>query len=80
VETAARMTPLGCPGSVFFRVATLIVSSVESESTVQDWLPEALMLAQKVVTIRCDSFIIFVLASGVRTTEIYTHKEFKEHT
>lgn len=68
METAVRMTPLGCPGSVFFRVVTLIVSWVESERAVQDWVPEALMLAQKVVIIRCDSFIIFVLASGVRIT------------
>jgi hypothetical protein len=72
------MTPLGCPGAVFFRVATLIVSSVESESVVQDWLPEALMLAQKVVIIRCDSFIIFVLASGVRITKNYKER-FKEY-
>ena len=65
------MTPLGCPGSVFFLVVTLIVSSVDSESAVQDWLPEALILAQKVVIIRCDSFIIFVLASGVWITGNY---------
>jgi len=68
------MTPLGWPGSVFLRVVTLIVSSVVSESAVQDWLPEALMLAEKVVIIRCDSFIVFVLASGVRITGSYKAK------
>jgi hypothetical protein len=45
------MTPLGCPGSVFFLVVILIVSSVESDSAVQDWLLDALMLAQKAVII-----------------------------
>jgi hypothetical protein len=74
------MTPLGCPGSVFFRVVTLIVSSVVSESAVQDWLPEALMLAQKVVIIRCDSFIIFVLASAVRITGNYKAREKEKIT
>jgi hypothetical protein len=32
------------------------------------------MLAEKVVIIRCDSFIIFVLASGVRITGSYNEK------
>lgn len=69
VEAAVKMTPFGWPGSVFFLVVTLIVSSEESESAVQDCIPEALTLAQKVLIILCDNFIMFFLASGEGITE-----------
>lgn len=70
METAVRITPFGWPGSVFFLVVTLIVSSEDSDNAVQDWTPAALMLAQKVLIILCDSFIIFFLASGEGITEM----------
>ena len=66
MEVAAlRTTPLGWPESVLRCVDTRTLTSVVPESSVHRCNGDELRLAQKLLTIRCDSFIMLRFPSGV---------------
>lgn len=72
VVAALRTTPLGWPGSELLCTVTLTPTSFMPlpESVVHLWPADELMLAQKLVTILCASFIMLLLPSGDEITEI----------
>jgi len=70
VETAARITPLGWPGSVIFLVVILTVSSGESDIAVHDCPPQVVILRLKVFIILFANFIKLFRASGEGITAI----------
>jgi hypothetical protein len=66
MEVAAlRTTPLGWPGSELRWTVTSTLSLSTPEMAVHLCICEALKLAQKLLTIFCDSFIMLLLPSGV---------------
>jgi hypothetical protein len=62
---ALSTTPLGWPGSVLRCTMTRTPTSLGPDSVVHRWSCDALRLAQKLLTIRCDSFIMLRFPSGV---------------
>jgi len=71
VVAALSTTPLGWPGSVLLCTVTLTPISFIPlpESVVHRCPADALMLAQKFVTILCASFIMLLFPSGEGITE-----------
>lgn len=71
VVAALSTTPLGWPGSVLLCTVTLTPISFIPlpESVVHRCPADALMLAQKLVTILCASFIMLLFPSGEGITE-----------
>uniref|UniRef100_A0A0A9CRH0 Uncharacterized protein n=1 Tax=Arundo donax TaxID=35708 RepID=A0A0A9CRH0_ARUDO len=66
MEVAAlRTTPLGWPGSALWCVDTRTLTSVVPDRSVHRCGGDELRLAQKLLTIRCDSFIMLRFPSGV---------------
>jgi hypothetical protein len=66
MEVAAlRTTPLGWPGSALRCEDTRTLTSVVPDSSVHRCSGDELRLAQKLLTIRCDSFIMLRFPSGV---------------
>lgn len=69
VVAALRTTPLGCPGSVLLWMVTRTPTSFIPEIVVHRWPLDALMLAQKLLTILWASFIMLLLPSGDGITD-----------
>jgi hypothetical protein len=76
MEVAAlRTTPLGWPPESVLRcVDTRTLTSVVPESSVHRCSGDELRLAQKLPTIRCDSFIMLRFPSGVTANRKETRK------
>ena len=69
---ALSTTPLGCPGSVLRCTMTRTPTSLGPDSVVHRWSCDALRLAQKLLTIRCDSFIMLRFPSGVTAVSSFS--------